>query len=144
MSVDAFEAILVMAVFLGAIVQGFSGFAFSAVAGAILLQVQAPGLAIPLLMICSLLIQTYVLVRLRAALSLHGSLPYLVGGAGGVVLATLAFDRIDPHVFRQCFGAFLMVYALSTVVRPKAALLDMKAGRSATPPWVSRAAWSAG
>ena len=126
MSVDAFEAILVMAVFLGAIVQGFSGFAFSAVAGAILLQVQAPGLAIPLLMICSLLIQTYVLVRLRATLSLHGSLPYLVGGAGGVVLATLAFDRIDPHVFRQGFGAFLMVYALSTVVRPTAALLDMK------------------
>ena len=119
MSVDAFEAILVMAVFLGAIVQGFSGFAFSAVAGAILLQVQAPGVAIPLLMICSLLIQTFVLVRLRAALSLHGSLPYLVGGAGGVVLATLVFDRIDPHVFRQCFGAFLMVYALSTVLRPQ-------------------------
>ena len=126
MSVDAFELILVMAVFLGAIVQGFSGFAFSAVAGAILLQVQAPGLAIPLLMICSLLIQSYVLVRLRATLSLHGSLPYLIGGAGGVVLATLAFDRIDPHVFRQGFGAFLMIYALSTVVRPRAALLDMK------------------
>ena len=82
MSVDAFEAILVLAVFLGAIVQGFSGFAFSAVAGAILLQVQAPGLAIPLLMICSLMIQAYVLVRLRTTLSLHGSLPYLIGGAG--------------------------------------------------------------
>ena len=59
MSVDAFELVLVTAVFLGAIVQGFSGFAFSAVAGAILLQVQAPGVAIPLLMICSLLIQTF-------------------------------------------------------------------------------------
>jgi hypothetical protein len=79
MSVDTFELILVTAVFLGAIVQGFSGFAFSAVAGAILLQVQAPGLAILLLMICSLLIQAFVLVRLRAAMSLQGSLPYLVG-----------------------------------------------------------------
>ena len=83
MSVDAFEAILVMAVFLGAIVQRFSGFAFSAVAGAILLQVEAPG--------------------------------------------TLVFDRIDPHVFRQCFRAFLMAYALSTVLRPKSALLMAKA-----------------
>jgi uncharacterized protein len=127
MSVDAFEAILVMAVFLGAIVQGFSGFAFSAVAGAILLQVQAPGVAIPLLMICSLLIQAFVLVRLRAALSLRGSLPYLVGGAGGVILATLVFDRIEPHLFRQCFGAFLMAYAVSTVLRPKSALLMVKA-----------------
>jgi uncharacterized protein len=127
MSVDAFELVLVMAVFLGAIVQGFSGFAFSAVAGAILLQVQPPGLAIPLLMICSLLIQALVLVRLRATLSLHGSLPYLIGGAGGVVLATLVFDRIDPHLFRQCFGTFLMAYALSTVLRPRSALLSVKA-----------------
>jgi uncharacterized membrane protein YfcA len=127
MSVDIFEAILVMAVFLGAIVQGFSGFAFSAVAGAILLQVQAPGLAIPLLMVCSLLIQAFVLVRLRTALSMQGSLPYLVGGAGGVILATLVFDRIDPNVFRHCFGAFLMAYALSTVLRPKSALLTAKA-----------------
>jgi hypothetical protein len=30
MSVDGFEVVLVMAVFQGAIVQGFSGFAFSA------------------------------------------------------------------------------------------------------------------
>ena len=65
MPVDAYQGILVAAVFLGAVVQGFSGFAFSAVAGAILLQVQSPASAIPLLMICSLLIQGYVLVKLR-------------------------------------------------------------------------------
>ena len=127
MPVDAFELILVMAVFLGAIVQGFSGFAFSAVAGAILLQVQAPGATIPLLMICSLMVQAFVLVRLRATLSFAGSLPYLAGGIGGVVLAILLFDLIDPHAFRRFFGAFLMVYALSTVLRPQSALLAMKA-----------------
>jgi uncharacterized membrane protein YfcA len=27
--------------------------------------------------------------------------------AGGVVLASLVFDRIDPHAFRSAFGAFL-------------------------------------
>ena len=127
MSVDALEVVLVTAVFLGAIVQGFSGFAFSAVAGAILLQVQAPGLAIPLLMICSLMIQTFALVRLRATLSFKDSLPYLAGGMGGVVLAILVFDHIDPHAFRQLFGAFLMIYAASTVLRPQSALLAMKA-----------------
>jgi uncharacterized membrane protein YfcA len=123
---DALQALLVVAVFLGAVVQGFSGFAFSAVAGAILLQVQAPGLAIPLLMICSLIVQAVALVRLRTSLSFTGSLPYLVGGAGGVVLAVLVFDRIDPHLFRQCFGAFLILYVLATVLRPKAALLAMR------------------
>ena len=126
MSVDTLELIVVMAVFLGAIVQGFSGFAFSAVAGAILLQVQVPGVAIPLLMICSLLVQVFVLVRLRTALSFERSLPYLAGGMGGVILATLVFDRIDPHVFRQLFGGFLMIYAFSTMLRPQSALLGMK------------------
>jgi uncharacterized membrane protein YfcA len=127
MTVDLFEAILVLAVFLGAVVQGFSGFAFSAVAGALLLQVQAPGLAIPLLMICSLVVQAFGRVRLRMALSFNGALPYLAGGIGGVLLATVVFDRIDPHAFRQLFGAFLMLYAISTVPRPQAALLPIKA-----------------
>src|SRR3990170_6105848 len=47
MSVDAYQGILVVAV------------------GAILLQVRSPASAIPLLMICSLLIQGYVMLRLR-------------------------------------------------------------------------------
>ena len=123
MNPDAFEGVLVLAVFLGAVVQGFSGFAFSAVAGAVLLQVQAPGLAIPLLMICSLLLQAVTMMRLRAAMSVAASLPYLAGGIGGVVLATLAFDRIDPDMFRRLFGAFLVFYAVSTMVRPRPVLL---------------------
>jgi uncharacterized membrane protein YfcA len=122
MPVDAYVGILVAAVFLGAVVQGFSGFAFSAVAGAILLQVQSPASAIPLLMICSLLTQGYVLVKLRGVISLKGSLPYIAGGSAGVMLATLAFDFIDPHVFRPMFGAFLMLYAFSTLVRPRTLL----------------------
>ena len=85
MNVDVFEGILVVAMFLGVIVQGFSGFAFSAAAGAILLQMQAPDLAIPLLMICSLLIQVFVLVRLRSALSLRASRPCRAGAAAGRV-----------------------------------------------------------
>jgi uncharacterized protein len=122
MPVDAYEGILVAAVFLGAVVQGFSGFAFSAVAGAILLQVQSPASAIPLLMICSLLIQGYVLLKLRAVISLRGSLPYIAGGSAGVMLATLAFDLIDPRVFRPMFGAFLTLYAFSTLLRPRTLL----------------------
>ena len=127
MSADALAGLLVVAVFLGAVVQGFSGFAFSAVAGSILLQVQAPGLAIPLLMVCSLLIQGYVLVRLRAAISWRASLPYLAGGAGGVVLATIVFDSIDQQAFRHLFGAFLVLYAGSMLLRRPAALLAAKA-----------------
>ena len=128
MAVDAYQGIFVVAVFLGAIVQGFSGFAFSAVAGAILLQVQPPSDAIPVLMICSLLIQGYVLFRLRAVISLRESLPYIVAGSAGVILATLVFSHIDPRLFRQMFGVCLMIYAASIALRPRSALITDRDG----------------
>ena len=78
-------------------------------------------------MICSLMIQTYVLVRLRTTLSLQRQPALPRRRAPAELSRHSAFDRLDPHVFRQGFGAFLMVYALSTVVRPKPPLLTVKA-----------------
>jgi uncharacterized membrane protein YfcA len=118
--------ILLGAVFLGAIVQGFTGFAFSAVAGAILLQVAPANVTVPLLMLCSLAIQGFVLVRLRGTISWQASLPYLVGGAGGVLLAAGLFDLIDVHTFRIAFGGFLVLYASWMLMRPQVALLLQK------------------
>ena len=43
------DVAVLVAVFLGGIVSGFAGFAFSAVAGVILLHLLAPMLAIPLM-----------------------------------------------------------------------------------------------
>jgi len=119
----AASGVLLVAVFLGAVVQGCSGFAFSAVAGAILLQFQSPDLAIPLLMSCSLFIQGLVLTRLRAAISWRGNLPYLVGGGGGVLLATAIFDLIDPHALRIAFGAFLLAYGGWMLLAQSASLI---------------------
>ena len=109
--------------FCGAIVQGFAGFAFSAVAGAILLQFLPPGIVIPLLMLCSLAMQALILVRLRSRISWRASIPYLAGGGAGVLLASLLFDRIEPHALRVAFGSFLVLYAGSMLLRPRAALL---------------------
>jgi hypothetical protein len=46
--------ILTLAIFLGGVVSGSSGFAFSAVSGVILLHFLEPLLAIPLMMCCSI------------------------------------------------------------------------------------------
>lgn len=129
MPIDGYQTVLVAAVFLGAIVQGFSGFAFSAVAGAIILQVESPAAAVPLLMICSLLIQGYVLFQLRAVVSLRLSFPYIAGGTGGVILAATTFDLLDPNVFRRVFGALLIAYACATLLRTQLAVLSIKERR---------------
>jgi uncharacterized membrane protein YfcA len=57
--------LLSAAVFLGAFVSGFAGFAFSAVAGAILLHTLLPIEAVPLMMACSVGVQATNLWALR-------------------------------------------------------------------------------
>ena len=64
-------------------VAGFAGFAFSAVAGAILLHFFQPSLAIPLMMFCSISSQLGSIIYLRKTLPWTQSLALLMGGAFG-------------------------------------------------------------
>src|ERR687888_2711702 len=93
------------AVFLGAVVSGFAGFAFSAVAGAILLHVLPPIEAIPLMMACSVLVQAYSLYALRRSIRWRGSLVFIVGGALGVLPALYLLNHVEVRAFRIGFGA---------------------------------------
>src|SRR5437868_398956 len=71
------------AAFLGGIVSGFAGFAFSAVAGAILLHVLAPILAIPLMMSCTIVSQAATLAVFRRFVDWRAALARIVGWVGG-------------------------------------------------------------
>ena len=55
--------LLSIAVFCGAFVSGLAGFAFSAVAGAILLHVLPPLEAVPLMMACSITVRPRICGR---------------------------------------------------------------------------------
>lgn len=110
-------AALGLAVFLGAVVSAFSGFAFSAVAGAILLHVYDPMTAIPLMMACSITAQAITLVALRKSVR-FGSAPLLLaGGAAGVVLATQVMRWMNPATLKLTFGLFLVAYASYVLLR---------------------------
>ena len=61
----ATNVLLSVAVFAGAFVSGLAGFAFSAVAGAILLRIFQPLEAVPLMMACSIGVQAANLWALR-------------------------------------------------------------------------------
>src|SRR5215469_16610299 len=100
-----------VAMFLGGFVSGISGFAFSAVAGAILLQFYVPTFAVPLMAASALVAQLYGLINLRASMEWRKGLPLIVGGVFGIPLGLLALRASDPHVFRIGFGVFLAVYA---------------------------------
>ena len=110
---------LVGASFAGGVVAGFAGFAFSAVAGAILLHFFQPSLAIPLMMFCSISAQLGSIIYLRKTLPWSQSLALLIGGAFGVPVALSVFYLIDADLFRRGFGTFLIVYSSYMLLRPR-------------------------
>jgi uncharacterized protein len=115
--------VLSVGVFAGALVSGFAGFAFSAVAGATLLHVLPPGEAVPLMMMCSIAVQGASLVVLRRTMKWQGSAVFIIGGALGIPLALYLLQHVDTQTFRIGFGCFLALYSIHMLFRPAAIYL---------------------
>ncbi|XUM21696.1 sulfite exporter TauE/SafE family protein [Bradyrhizobium oligotrophicum S58] len=110
--------LLSAAVFLGAFVSGLAGFAFSAVAGAILLHSLQPLEAVPLMMACSVGVQATNLWALRDSIRWKESLVLILGGLLGVPLALWLLHNADARLFQQAFGATIAIYAAYMLFRP--------------------------
>ena len=116
--VSQFQLLIAIGVFAGAVVSGFTGFAFSAVAGAILLHALPPSEAVPLMMICSVLVQSACLLSLRRHIEWRGSVMLVAGGLLGLPPALYVLLHADPTLFRIGFGLFLAAYAGFMLLRP--------------------------
>ncbi len=114
-------------IFVGAVVSGLMGFAFSAVAGAILLHVLPPTEAVPLMMACSIITQSVSLFALRRSLQWRASTRLIAGGVIGIVPALWLLYHVDANVVRVGFGVFLVAYAGWMLLRPTSGCL--RAGR---------------
>ena len=114
----ATELLLSLAVFAGAFVSGLAGFAFSAVAGAILLRIFQPLEAVPLMMACSIGVQATNLWALRRNIHWEGSLLLVVGGVLGIPIAIYLLQNTDTHVLRLGFGIIVALYAAYMLFRP--------------------------
>jgi uncharacterized membrane protein YfcA len=114
----AFCFLLSAAAFSGALVSGLAGFAFSAVAGAILLHALPPMEAVPLMMACSVGVQAANLWALRKNIQWRGSLFLIIGGLLGVPIAVGILQRADSQSFRVGFGTVLTIYATYALFRP--------------------------
>jgi uncharacterized membrane protein YfcA len=121
---------LVSGVFAGAVVSGFAGFAFSAVAGIVLLHLFPPAQAVPLMMMCSIAVQSISLVTLRDSMRWRDSLPYLIGGAAGIPPALYLLQHGDPYLLRAGFGLFIAAYAAFTLMCPSMSALAARERRS--------------
>jgi len=105
------------AAFIASLVSGISGFAFTAVATALMLRLGPAEVILPLILAGSILSQALSLVSLRNGVSWARLWPFLVPGLVGVPLGTAGLALADPHVFRVSMGAVLIVFSLYGLLR---------------------------
>src|SRR5262245_5366398 len=106
--------IAILLISLGALVAGFvsglSGFAFGMVSIGFWVHVIEPAALAPLVVVHSLIVQTYSLGTVRRGFDLGRLWPFLVGGALGVPVGIALLGTLDAHLFRVLVGGFLVIY----------------------------------
>jgi uncharacterized protein len=99
-------------------VSSMAGFAFSAVAGAILLHLLRPSEAIPLMMACSISVQASNLVIMRNQMRWKQSLFLIAGGVLALPFALALLQGGNTHILRIAFGVLITLYAAYSLFRP--------------------------
>src|SRR6202795_477923 len=113
--------IFLVATFAGALVAGLSGFAFGLVAASIWLYILTPLQTATLIVAFGLIVQGYSVWKLRHALEWARLWRFLLGAAVGVPVGIAILGWANPAHVRAGTGAFLVVYSLYALLRPKMA-----------------------
>src|ERR1700692_1250476 len=102
-------AVLSLGALAGGFVSGLAGFGTGLMALGIWLYVVPPSIAVPLVLICSIVGQTSTLPSLWRAIDFKLVWPFLIGGLAGVPLGTMLIAHADPNVFKLTVGVLLLV-----------------------------------
>jgi uncharacterized membrane protein YfcA len=118
---DAFFnlALFLIATFIAALVAGLAGFAFGIVAAGIWLHVITPVETASLIVGFGLIVQGVAVWKLRKALDWRRLWAFVAGSALGVPLGVAILGWTNPAHARAGIGAFLVLYVLYALARPK-------------------------
>src|SRR4030081_2321382 len=106
-------ALLVLGALAGGFVSGLAGFGTALVALGIWLYALPPSVAVPLVLICSIVAQTSTLPSMWRSINFRLVRPFLIGGVAGVPLGTLMIADADPRVFKLSIGVLLLVFPIA-------------------------------
>ena len=113
----AYFVLVGVAAFSGAVISALAGFAFSAVAGVILLQLMPPIEAVPLMMACSILVQLTSMLALLRSVQWKRSVILAAGGLLGIIPAVYLLQHADTWLLRGGFGVFVAGYSVFMLLR---------------------------
>jgi uncharacterized protein len=103
-------ALLLAGALAGGFVSGLAGFGTALMALGIWLYVLPPSLAVPLVLICSIVAQTSTMPSIWRTIDFRLVWPFLVGGLAGVPLGSVLVAYADPRLFRLSVGVLLLVF----------------------------------
>ena len=106
----AVYALLFFGALAGGFVSGLAGFGTALMALGIWLYVLPPSMAVPLVLICSVIAQTSTLPSIWRTIDFGLVWPFLIGGLAGVPLGILMIAHADPKVFKLTIGVLLLVF----------------------------------
>lgn len=112
-------ALILFGALAGGFVSGLAGFGTALMALGIWLYVLPPSLAVPLLLICSVIAQTSTLPSMWKSFDLSLVWPFLIGGLIGVPLGTKLVASADPKVFKLSVGVLLLVFSSALYLNKK-------------------------
>lgn len=105
-------------IFLAAIVSSIVGFAFSAIAGALILHYVANGVeAVQIMMIASIGIQAYSVAGLARSIQWARCAPFIAGGLVALPLGIVLLLNLHPRTYVFAMGVALVVYGLYMLLR---------------------------
>jgi uncharacterized membrane protein YfcA len=102
--------LLVLGALAGGFVSGLAGFGTALVALGIWLYVLPPAVAVPLVLISSIVAQTSTLPSFWRSIDFKLVWPFLIGGLAGVPLGTMLVAYADPGIFKLSVGGLLLVF----------------------------------
>ena len=102
--------LLIVGALAGGFVSGLAGFGTALMALGIWLYVLPPSIAVPLVLICSIVAQTSTLPSIWQSIDFRLVWPFLIGGLAGVPLGTMMIEHADPRIFKLSVGVLLLVF----------------------------------
>jgi uncharacterized membrane protein YfcA len=102
--------VLLFGALAGGFVSGLAGFGTALMALGIWLYVVPPDVAVQLVLICSIIAQTWTMPSVWRSIDFRLVWPFLAGGLAGVPIGTLLVAYADPRHFKLGVGILLLVF----------------------------------
>src|SRR6202012_3409936 len=101
--------VLMFGALAGGFVSGLAGCGTALRALGIWLYVVTPDVAIQLVIICSVIAQTWTMPSIWRSINFKLVWPFVIGGLAGVPLGTLLVAYADPRLFKLSVGILLLI-----------------------------------